>query len=523
MSLAESTIEVCRRCNLTREQHRLVETPDGPIFQCIKASERDEDPERAEIPWQASDTLESWDRTFEKLEDRRGLALQFTRAAIEVLRLVDRHSTPEAWQQVVDDLHTMGRRHGLADAVLQTLMASATTAPRDARPGKIAPATASESPYEPPLVDSLDAYDEGPAEDPPNIAADQAKTPFNAITPAAWQGTEPIKQKFLASARIPCGDLTILTGNGGSGKTETALQLLIYVAAALVDWLGCTIEAGLALFLTCEEPEHNIRDRVERICKHRSIDPHYLTDLYLVFPELDATWLAHVARDGRLTRAPLLDWLEAWIKQHKPRLVVIDSIAAVFDGDAIARRQVRGFLAMLRKIAREHDVAIVLLDHPSVRGMADGTGTANSVDWRNSVRSMLHLSDPDKDDPDVRTLTVTKSNYGRTGEKVTLRWNGLTFTTATAGETSSYRAAADRDVDDLFLRLLDRFSAQGRAVRPSTGRGSAPAEMADEPDTGGVKAEAFRAAMVRLMNAGKIRIVESGPPSKRVKHIERVS
>jgi RecA-family ATPase len=202
---------------------------------------------------------------------------------------------------------------------------------------------------------------------------------------------------------------------------------------------------------------------------------------------------------------------------------VIDNVAAVFDGEAVARRQVRAFLAMLRKIAREHATAIVLLDHPSVRGMADGSGTANSVDWRNSVRSMLHLSDPEKEDPDARTLTVTKSNYGRTGEKMTLRWAGLTFTTAIAGETSPYRAAADREVDELFLRLLDRFAAQGRTVRPNTGRGSAPAEMADEPDAGGVKAEAFRAAMVRLLTAGTVRIVESGPPSRRSKHLERAS
>jgi RecA-family ATPase len=378
---------------------------------------------------------------------------------------------------------------------------------------------------EPPPVASFDAYDQTATGEAADAAGteDQAKAPFNVITPADWKGTETIKQKFLASARIPCGDLTILTGNGGSGKTEIAIQLLIYLAAGLADWLGCTIESGLALFLSCEEPEHNIRDRVERVCKHRGIDPHSLTDLRLVFPELDATWLAHVGRDGRLSKAPLMDWLEAWIRNHKPRLVVIDSIAAVFDGDAIARRQVRGFLAMLRKIAREHDVAIVLLDHPSVRGMADGTGTANSVDWRNSVRSMLQLSDPDKDDPDVRTLSVTKSNYGRTGEKVVLRWNGLTFTTeATAGGPSPYRAAADREVDDLFLLILDKRNAQGRPVRPSTGRGSAPSEMEDDTDAKGVKAPAFRAAMERLFSAGKIKTVEVGSPTKRRKHIERV-
>jgi RecA-family ATPase len=349
----------------------------------------------------------------------------------------------------------------------------------------------------------------------------QDRIAAKVITPADWQGVARAEQAWLASARIPSGDLTILSGNGGSGKTEIVTQLLVYVAAGLMDWLGCTIEPGTALFLSCEEPEHNIRDRVERICKHRDIDPYGLVDLHMRFPDLDETWLAHAGKDGRLTRAPLLDWLETWIKDNRPRLVTIDSIAAVFDGDAIARRQVRGFLAMLRKIAREHDVAIVLLDHPSVRGMADGTGTANSVDWRNSVRSMLHLSDPDKDDTDVRILSVTKSNYGRTGEKVALRWSGLTFTTATAGEASPYRAAADRDVDELFLRLLDKRNAQGRPVRPSTGRGSAPAEMADDPDANGVKVPAFRAAMERLFTAGKIKTMETGSPAKRRKHIER--
>lgn len=372
-----------------------------------------------------------------------------------------------------------------------------------------------------PSVERIDEFGEQPNTGEVSASSGREIPLYAAITPAAWIGIKPEQQRWLASGRIPSGDLTIMSGNGGSGKTEIITQLLVHVAAGLPDWLGCTIDAGDALFLSCEEPEHNIRDRVERICKHRCIDPYKLPDMHMLFPDLDGTWLVHANKDGRLSRAPLLDWLEAWIVEHKPRLVVVDNVAAVFDGEAIARRQVRAFLAMLRKIAREHDTAIVLLDHPSVRGMADGSGTANSVDWRNSVRSMLHLSDPEKDDPDARTLTVTKSNYGRTGEKVTLRWSGLTFTTAMASEASPYRAAADREVDDLFLRLLDRFAAQGRTVRPNTGRGSAPAEMVGEPDAKGVKLDAFRAAMTRLLAAGTIRIVESGPPSKRSKHLER--
>ena len=340
-------------------------------------------------------------------------------------------------------------------------------------------------------------------------------------TPVAWKGTEPLEQRWLAAGRIPCGDLTLYSGNGGAGKTETAVQLLVSVAAGLGDWLGCVVETGPARFLSCEEPEANVRDRIERFCKHRHIDPHAIEHLHLHFPGLDATWLATTDRLRKVTKTALLLQIEGWISAHRPMLVVIDSIAAVFDGEAIARRQVRSFLAMLRKIARDNATAIVLLDHPSVRGMADGSGTANSVDWRNSVRAMLHLSDADKNDPDIRELEVKKSNYGHAKEKIKLRWNGVTFVQATSAESSSYRMAAERGIDELFLKLLDKRVAQGRPVRPSSGRGSAPFELAGDPEANGVSAGALRAAMERLFTAGKIVSVETGPASKRRKHIER--
>jgi RecA-family ATPase len=189
-------------------------------------------------------------------------------------------------------------------------------------------------------------------------------------------------------------------------------------------------------------------------------------DLHLHSPDLEATWLVTADRLGKVTRTALLQQVEVWISANRPILVVIDSIAAVFDGEAIARRQVRSFLAMLRKIARENETAIVLLDHPSVRGMVDGSGTANSVDWRNSVRAMLHLSNADKNDLDIRELEVKKSNYGRAGEKIKLQWNGLTIVPATSAESSSYRAAAERNLDQLFLEL-PRQAYRSRPPRPT--------------------------------------------------------
>lgn len=378
---------------------------------------------------------------------------------------------------------------------------------------------------EPPAVDSFDAFEGSPPADKTETkqSAKPAAKPLVTMTPEAWRGTEPKEMRWFAHGRIPAADVTIYAGNGGSGKTETIVELLISASAGLGDWLGCIVEPGPVLFLSCEEPEENVRDRVERICKHRGIDPYALPDLHVHYPDLEATSLVSVdQRTNTVVKSELFESVIAFATEHRPALIAVDSAAAVFDGDAIARRLVRAFLAMLRKLAGDTGAAIVLLDHPSVRGMSDGTGTANSVDWRNSVRSMMYLSDPDKEDPDVRTLELKKSNRGRTGEKIKLRWNGLTFSTeAAAGGPSPYRAAADREVDELFLQILDKRNAQGRPVRPSSGHGSAPAEMADDPDAKGVKSAAFRAAMERLFTAGKIKAVETGYASKRRKHIER--
>ncbi|MGY3494174.1 AAA family ATPase [Bradyrhizobium sp. USDA 4502] len=376
----------------------------------------------------------------------------------------------------------------------------------------------------PDTIENLMAKAIEAAQSSPNDDSTKSQGALQTITPAAWKGTEPIKQRWLAYGRIPSGDLTLYSGNGGAGKTETAVQLLVSVAAGLGDWLGCVVESGPVFFLSCEEPEANIRDRVERICKQRGIDPNAIDNLHQHYPDLEETWLVTVDRAGRVLKTPLFDKVEKWIAANKPRLVVIDSIAAVFDGEAIARRQVRAFLAMLRKVAREHDTAIVLLDHPSVRGMSDGSGTANSVDWRNSVRSMLHLSDPEKEDQDLRVLEVKKSNYGRFGEKVTLRWDGLTFVPeGMGGAPSHHKAAAERDVDELFLRLLDKRNAQGRTVHASNAKGNAPTEFAIDPEANGTTADAFRRAMSRLFDAGKIKKVETGPASRRREHIERVT
>jgi RecA-family ATPase len=343
---------------------------------------------------------------------------------------------------------------------------------------------------------------------PPEKMVDgSAPLPLETITPAAWKGTKLIEECWFAFNRILGNDLAILAGDGGAGKTEIALQLCVHGAAGLGDWLGGVIEEGPALFFSAEEQQRGIRKRLNRICKNRGVEPDNLHGLHLHFPDLEETFLVTSDKNGKLQKLPLMDRLEKTIARLRPALVVIDNVAAVYDGEAMSRRQVRRFCAMLRKIAQNHDTAIMLLDHPSLRGMADGTGTANSVDWRNSARSMLYLTQPDRNEPDERLLEVMKMNDGRAGEKVKVRWNGTTFTTEATAGPSPQKAKAERDTDDLFLQLLNIAAAQNRYFSPSPGISFAPTRLAEMPQAKGIHKKTLAAAMERLFAAERIKVV----------------
>jgi hypothetical protein len=53
--------------------------------------------------------------------------------------------------------------------------------------------------------------------------------------------------------------------------------------------------------------------------------------------------------------------------------------------------------------------------------------------------------------------------------------------TLNIGPSTIERAAAESEVDDIFLRLLDAATAQGRTVGPNTARNYAPATFERMP------------------------------------------
>ena len=100
--------------------------------------------------------------------------------------------------------------------------------------------------------------------------------------------------------------------------------------------------------------------------------------------------LATPERSGLMKPTPLFDLIKAAIYGCRPVLVIVDNVAATFTGNQNDRVSVRSFVNLWRQIAQIGSrPAVVLLNHPSLSGLTNGSGRGGSMDWRNAVRSAL--------------------------------------------------------------------------------------------------------------------------------------
>ena len=197
--------------------------------------------------------------------------------------------------------------------------------------------------------------------------------------------------------------------------------------------------------------------------------------------------------------------------------MILDVLADMFSGDENSRPQARQFIGLLKRLARKHECAFILLAHPSLTGMNTGTGTSGSTGWSNAVRSRLYFqvakaSDGSVPNKNLRTLEGMKSNYSELPKTITVEWKNGLFVPVD-GPQGLDKIAANARAEEVFMTILRKYNAQNRNARECKGTAYAPALFADEPDALGVNKKQLEAAMGRLVNDKKICIEESGPPS----------
>ena len=346
-----------------------------------------------------------------------------------------------------------------------------------------------------------------------SISLPQKPKGLTIVDPSDWHGQPLPDREWFLPELIPARNVTLLSGDGGVGKSLMALQ--IGAAAALgIETLGLVPRAGRVFYLGAEDEADEFQRRLAQIVAGHGRTLADLAGTFRLSPMAgeDAT-LALPDRGKNMQPTAIMESLVEQVTAYRPDLLILDTSADLFGGDEINRVQVRQFVGMLRKIAISIDCAILLLSHPSLSGLQSGSGLSGSTAWNNSVRSRLYLTAV-ADDDDARVLTTVKSNYGKKGGGMKVRWQGGTFI-IDDGKPSAGNALLAARAEGVFCKLLSMLNRQGRNVCHVPGTTYAPAVMAKLPESEGVGKSRLVDAMNSLLTRGEIKISVDGPASRK--------
>lgn len=328
--------------------------------------------------------------------------------------------------------------------------------------------------------------------------------PLVTTDPVRWQGADVPPRRWLVDGLIPVGDAVLCYGDGGTGKSLLALQLLVATVLGR-DWLGLPVRRGKAIGVFCEDDADELHRRLAGILKHYGADFADLEGLRLVprvgMPNDLMVW--EDFKPGEETH--FYTQLMNLAIDSGAQLVVLDSLHDFFGGNENSRPVTRRFMASLRTIATELDGNVLVNAHPSRAGMSSGTGDSGNTAWSNSTRCRLYLDRPrdEEADENERVLRTMKSNYGTRGA-IRLRWADGVLERI-AEPTGTVAIIERQNAQGAFLVALRALTKQGRATSHAKNAAAyAPRIMVGMAEVGKLTKRDLERAMAELFAAGKI-------------------
>ena len=245
---------------------------------------------------------------------------------------------------------------------------------------------------------------------------DQGQAIASIDVVAALELARPQRQ-WLVDQWLPRRRLTLLAGDGGSGKSLIAQQLATSIASG-VSWLGLSVSQGPVSMFATEDDEDEIILRHQDICRDLGADAGMIQGNLKLIPRVGMeNRLVEFDGDiGRMTATwhGLCHHLEVF----KPELVILDNASQMFAGNENSRPQVTWFCNRLEHLCQVYNTTVLLLGHTPKTGAEFSGSTA----WNASVRSRMALK-PHEERDDVRVLRRGKSNYAKTGDEIELQWS----------------------------------------------------------------------------------------------------
>lgn len=256
--------------------------------------------------------------------------------------------------------------------------------------------------------------------------------------------------RFILNPYLPEGQLTMIQGNPGDGKTAFACKLAALVSSG-DSLLGLPCESGNVLMLSVEDDQPVLRKRF--VASGGNVDRCFFAS--------DAS--------GLTFRSPEI---EEYIKEEKIRLVIFDPIQAFLGPDVDMNRanETRPVLAALKEMAKRNHCAVVIISHIN-KGLKDGLAiqrSLGSMDIPGACRSILHIGRM-MDDTNHRLMVHVKSSNAEEGKSIEFSIvkdggiNIIQFTKKGYEDLSSLGRKARNAAQDPFL-LTDVLTACKRIL-----------------------------------------------------------
>jgi hypothetical protein len=242
--------------------------------------------------------------------------------------------------------------------------------------------------------------------------------PLPFINMANWDNEPVPEQEWAVLDRIPLGQTTLFTGEGGYGKSTVQLHLCAAHALGR-GWLNALPELGLAIFFEAEDGEKTVHRRLAAIATHyeTTFGEMIRGGLHVISLFGRDAVLATPTRNGKIEPTALYGQLLQAAGDIKPKMIGIASSANVFAGSEIDRTQTQQFVGLLNRIALVANGSVVLIAHPSLTGINTDTGLSGSTQWHNAVRARIYLKaikteSGEQPDDDLRELVFKKNQFG---------------------------------------------------------------------------------------------------------------
>ena len=270
-----------------------------------------------------------------------------------------------------------------------------------------------------------DEFSEGGQE----VASKATPDDSGCFTAESVHGPLP-EREWTLEGWFPHKTVGMLFGAGGVGKTLLMQQLANCVAVG-APFCGISTKQMPVLSVMCEDDALEIKRRQLDINVWRGLDEFESgpADCHL-WPRVGGdNILVTFPNQGEDKAGAFFEQLCSKIAEVKGDsddvLVILDTAADHFGGNENVRREVNTFVkTYLGSIVIQFNATVVLLAHPSLSGLASGSGLSGSTAWENSVRSRSYLS-RSADNDEIRTLSRKKSNYSEisANSDITLIWD----------------------------------------------------------------------------------------------------